>query len=108
MNGRIDIEELCSMIDGRTRLVAVSAVQYSSGFRLDLARIGKIVRSRDSLFAVDIIQAFGAMKFDLPAQFVDIAAGASYKWLCAPEGCGIFYINERARGRVPHRHPRAG
>jgi len=100
VNGRIDIEELCSMIDGRTRLVAVSAVQYSSGFRLDLARIGEIVRSRDALFAVDIIQAFGAMKFDLPSQFVDIAAGGSYKWLCAPEGCGIFYINERARERV--------
>ncbi|HKP68207.1 MAG TPA: aminotransferase class V-fold PLP-dependent enzyme [Pyrinomonadaceae bacterium] len=100
LNGRIDIDELCSLIDGRTRLVAVSAVQYSSGFRLDLERIGEVARSRGSLFAVDIIQSFGAMNLDLPSQFVDIAAGASYKWLCAPEGCGIFYINERARERV--------
>jgi cysteine desulfurase / selenocysteine lyase len=98
--GRIDAAELCSMIDGRTRLVAVSAVQYSSGFRIDIERIGKAVRMRDALFVVDIIQAMGALPFDLPAQYVDIAAGASYKWLCAPEGCGIFYINERARERV--------
>jgi selenocysteine lyase/cysteine desulfurase len=49
---------------------------------------------------VDIIQAFGAMTLDLPAQFVDIAAGSSYKWLCAPEGCGIFYLNERASERI--------
>ncbi len=100
VNGRLDIEELISMIDSRTRLVAVSAVQYSSGFRLDLERVGRASRSSDALFAVDIIQGLGAMTFDLPAQYVDIAAGASYKWLCSPEGCGIFYANERARDRL--------
>ena len=98
--GRIDVEELCSLIDDRTRLVAVSAVQYSSGFRLDLEPIGKIVRAHGALFAVDIIQGFGAMAFDLPSQYVDVAAGASYKWLCAPEGCGIFYVSGRARDRI--------
>ena len=35
-----------------------------------------------------------------PAQFVDIASGASHKWLCAPEGCGILYVSDRARERV--------
>lgn len=99
-NGRVDIEELCSMIDDRTRLVSVSAVQYASGHLLDLERIGRAVRRRDALFAVDIIQAFGAMPIDLPGQYVDIAAGAGYKWLCAPEGCGIFYLNERASQRI--------
>ena len=99
-NGHIDTDELINLIDGNTRLVSVSAVQYSTGFRLNIERIGKYVRTRDALFAVDIIQAFGAIQFDLPAQFVDIAAGASYKWLCAPEGCGIFYLGERAAGRI--------
>lgn len=98
--GRIDIEELAGLIDSDTKLVAVSAVQYSSGFRLDLERIGLEVRKADALFAVDIIQAFGVTPFDLPAQFVDIAAGASYKWLCSPEGCGIFYLGERALERI--------
>jgi selenocysteine lyase/cysteine desulfurase len=99
-DGRIDAEELISMIDGNTKLVSVSAVQYSTGFRLDLERIGRETRRADALFAVDIIQAFGVLPFDLPAQYVDIAAGASYKWLCSPEGCGIFYLGERARERV--------
>ncbi|HEX8637182.1 MAG TPA: aminotransferase class V-fold PLP-dependent enzyme, partial [Pyrinomonadaceae bacterium] len=54
----------------------------------------------DALFAVDIIQGFGALPFDLPAQLVDIAAGASHKWLCAPEGCGILYLSERAHERI--------
>lgn len=98
--GRIDTERLCSMIDANTKLVTVSAVQYASGFRLDLERIGRAARRHDALFAVDIIQAFGAMPLDLEAQQVDIACGAGYKWLCSPEGCGIFYISPRARDRV--------
>lgn len=99
-DGHIDVSELCSLIDEKTRLVSVSAVQYSTGFRIDLETIGKAARRADALFVVDIIQAFGALPLDLPSHYVDIAAGAGYKWLCAPEGCGIFYINERARQRV--------
>ena len=99
-DGRIDSDELIALIDANTRLVSISAVQYSTGFRIDLERIGKAAGKRDALFAVDIIQAFGVLPFDLPAQFVDIASGASYKWLCSPEGCGIFYLGERAAERI--------
>ena len=52
------------------------------------------------MFCVDIIQGFGALPYDLPAQFVDAACGASHKWLCAPEGCGIIYLSDRARERI--------
>jgi len=99
-NGRIDLDEFCSLIDDRTRLVTLSAVQYHSGFRTDLERVGRIARQHGALFCVDIIQALGAIPFDLPAQLVDIAAGSSYKWLCSPEGCGIFYLNDRAREQI--------
>jgi selenocysteine lyase/cysteine desulfurase len=99
-NGRIDLDEFVSLIDSATRVVAMSAVQYASGFRADLERIGRAARAVDALFVVDIIQGFGAMGFDLPAQLVDAASGASHKWLCAPEGCGILYVSERARERV--------
>lgn len=99
-NGRIDPNEFINLIDENTRLVSISAVQFASGFRADLERIGAAARAVDALFAVDIIQAFGTMPFDLEAQKVDIAAGASHKWLCAPEGCGILYLSDRARKRV--------
>lgn len=96
-DGRIDLEELIAMIDGNTRVVALSSVQFASGFRSDLERVGRAARAADALFAVDIIQGFGQFGYDLPAQYVDIASGASHKWLCAPEGCGIFYVSDRAR-----------
>ncbi|MFL6468684.1 MAG: aminotransferase class V-fold PLP-dependent enzyme [Pyrinomonadaceae bacterium] len=95
--GRIDLNEFIGLIDSNTRLVAISAVQYASGFQADLERIGRAARAVEALFAVDIIQALGAKAFDLSAQFVDIASGASHKWLCAPEGCGILYLSNRAR-----------
>ena len=99
-SGRIDLDELTNLIDTNTKIVSISAVQYGSGFRADLTKIGEAARKADALFAVDIIQAFGTTPFDLPAQMVDIAAGASHKWLCSPEGCGILYLSERARDRI--------
>lgn len=99
-NGRIDLDEFIALIDENTKLVSISAVQFASGFRADLTKIGEAARKVDALFAVDIIQGFGAHGFDLPAQLVDIACGASHKWLCSPEGCGILYVSDRARERV--------
>lgn len=99
-NGRIDLDEFINLIDKNTQLVSISAVQFASGFRADLERIGEAARAVDALFVVDIIQAFGTMPFDLEAQKVDIAAGASHKWLCSPEGCGILYLSDRARERI--------
>ncbi|HTH51319.1 MAG TPA: aminotransferase class V-fold PLP-dependent enzyme [Pyrinomonadaceae bacterium] len=98
--GRIDLDEFCSLIDSNTKVVAISAVQYASGFKADLERIGRAAREVDALFVVDVIQGLGAMAFDLPAQYVDVASGASHKWLCAPEGCGFVYLSDRAREMV--------
>ncbi|GIU81782.1 MAG: aminotransferase class V-fold PLP-dependent enzyme [Acidobacteria bacterium] len=98
--GLVDVDDFVSLIDANTKLVAISFVQFDTGFRCDLERIGQIARKHDALFVVDIIQGFGALELDLPSQFVDVAAGASHKWLCAPEGCGILYLCERARERI--------
>ena len=99
-NGRIDLDEFVSLLDKNTRVVAISAVQFGSGFRADLERIGEAARKVDALFVVDMIQAFGALALDLNALGVDAAAGASHKWLCAPEGCGILYVSDRAAERI--------
>lgn len=93
--GRIDLDEFINMIDSNTRVVAISAVQFASGYNADLTRIGEAAHRHGALFIVDIIQAFGAKTFDM--QYVDAAAGSSHKWLCSPEGCGILYLSDRAR-----------
>jgi len=99
-NGRLDTDEIISLMDSRTRVVAVSAIQFASGFAADLERIGKAVRAVDALFVIDTIQALGARSYDLPALYVDAACGASHKWLCGPEGVGYIYLSDRARERI--------
>ena len=98
--GRIDLLELESLIDHKTRLVAISHVQFASGFRTDLERLGRAARRHDALFVVDAIQALGVVPTNVEAEFVDVAAGASHKWLLAPEGVGYLYLSDRARERI--------
>ena len=99
-DGRIDLNELIALIDGKTRLVAISHVQYASGFRADLERIGRAARSHDALLVVDAIQSLGAVPITVESQLIDIAAGAGHKWLLTPEGVGWLYLSPRARARV--------
>jgi selenocysteine lyase/cysteine desulfurase len=99
-NGRIDFAELSSLIDQHTRIVAISHVQYASGFRMDLERLGRVAREHDALFVVDVIQALGVVPTNVEAEFIDVAAGASHKWLRAPEGVGYLYLSDRARERI--------
>ena len=52
---------ILSCIDEHTRLVSVSSVQYATGLRLDLERLGAACRDRGALFCVDAIQSLGAV-----------------------------------------------
>jgi selenocysteine lyase/cysteine desulfurase len=98
--GRVDLDELLSLIDHRTRVVALSFVQFASGYRADLERIAQVARAHDALLVADIIQGLGALPLDVAAQGVDAAAGACHKWLMTPEGVGYLYLSDRARERV--------
>jgi cysteine desulfurase/selenocysteine lyase len=98
--GRIDFDELASLVDSNTRIIAISHVQYASGFRSNLERLGRLARQRDALLVVDAIQSLGVLPLDVEAELIDAAAGASHKWLLASEGVGYVYLSERARERI--------
>jgi selenocysteine lyase/cysteine desulfurase len=99
-DGRVDLDELESLIDHNTKIVAISHVQFASGFRADLERLGRATRRHDALFVVDVIQSLGVVPLDVEAEFVDVAAGAGHKWLLTPEGVGYLYLSDRARERI--------
>lgn len=99
-SGRIDLAELEALIDQHTRIIAISHVQYASGFRIDLKRLGQLARRNDALLVVDVIQALGVVPTDVEAEYIDVAAGAGHKWLLTPEGVGYLYLSDRARERI--------
>lgn len=86
---------LFEQVDGRTRLLTCSAVQYANGMRMDLGRIGAFCRQRDILFCVDAIQQLGALPIDVQAIQADFLMADGHKWLLAPEGLGVFYCAEQ-------------
>ena len=99
-NGRVDQEELCNLIDNRTRLVAISQVQFASGFRANIARLAEATRQKDALLVVDVIQGLGVVPTNVEQEGIDVAAGAGHKWLLTPEGVGYLYLSDRARERI--------
>lgn len=91
---------LMNACDERTRVLAVSSVQYGSGLRLDLERLGRFCRERGILFCVDAIQSLGALRFDVQACQADFVAADAHKWLLGPEGIALFYTRESVRTRL--------
>lgn len=99
-DGRIPLERLVELIDSRTRLVTISSVQYASGFRADLASLGEYCQSKGVLLCVDAIQSLGVLPVDVSAMNIDFLAADGHKWLCAPEGSGIFYVRRELQGHL--------
>jgi selenocysteine lyase/cysteine desulfurase len=91
---------LIAAMDGGTRLLSVSAVQWSDGFRLDLGRLGEACHERGVLFCVDAIQQLGALQLNAEDCQVDFLAADAHKWLLGPEGIALFYSRPGARERL--------
>jgi len=90
-SGRIDLNELLGAVTPKTRLIALSHVEYASGYRNDITTIGALCRQRGILFCVDAIQSIGMVPVDVRAMNIDYLAADGHKWMLAPEGCGFFY-----------------
>jgi cysteine desulfurase/selenocysteine lyase len=91
--------DLIALCDERTRLIAVSSVQYARGLRLNLELLGEFCRSRDILFCIDAIQSLGVVPFDLIRTKADFVVADGHKWMLGPEGLALFYVDPRLR---PH------
>jgi len=91
---RILPDDIEAQMDARTRLVAISAVQFGSGFRCDLHAIAALCRAHGVLLCVDGIQALGQMPFNVNDPQVDFLSAGGPKWLMAPLGTGIFYCRK--------------
>lgn len=94
--GLLEPEDFERAMDARTRVVCVSSVQWSSGCRLDVRRLGALCRERGAWLVVDAIQELGALNLDLSRGGADFVVAGGHKWLNAPFGCGVMYVGERA------------
>lgn len=90
-------DDLLALCDARTRLLAVSWVQYARGRRLNLEHLGSACRERGILLCVDAIQGLGALPFDLKRMPADFVVADAHKWLLGPEGIALFFCRPGVR-----------
>jgi selenocysteine lyase/cysteine desulfurase len=93
-------DAIIDQIDAHTRLVSVSSVQYGTGLRLDLAKIGATCRERGVLFCVDAIQSLGAVSFDVQSIQADFVMADGHKWMMGPEGVAVFWCRNGMMDRL--------
>lgn len=100
-DGEINAEDVARLQTPRTSVIALSHVQYSNGFRLDLESIGAIKKSH--AFVVNASQSIGAFPIDVKRMKIDALCATGHKWLLAGYGCGFVYMSREllaeTRGR---------
>lgn len=89
--GKLDLDRLAAACDGRTRIVTLSWVAFSNGWRHDLDRVAEIAHRHGALFFLDAIQGLGVFPLDVRKTPVDFLSADGHKWLLGPEGAGIFF-----------------
>jgi selenocysteine lyase/cysteine desulfurase len=104
--GGLTVEALDACADAYTRVVAVSSVEFLTGFRSDLAALGAWCREHGAYFVVDGIQSLGVLPMDVRSCQIDFLSCGGPKWLMGPAGLGFIY----ARRELLHdlRPPFAG
>jgi selenocysteine lyase/cysteine desulfurase len=91
-DGKVLADDLIAACDDRTRLITVSFVQFSNGYRADLDRLGELAERRGIRLCVDAIQGLGPLTLDVRRARIDFLACGGHKWLLGPIGAGFFYV----------------
>ncbi|MGB2990874.1 MAG: aminotransferase class V-fold PLP-dependent enzyme [Candidatus Zixiibacteriota bacterium] len=99
-NKCFDIDNLIGAIDARTKVLAISFVQFFNGFKIDLKTIGKICEEKDVCFVVDGIQGIGNLAIDVKECKIDLMANGGQKWLLSSPGTGFIYVSSEAKREI--------
>ena len=103
-NGRLALETVEDALSSpRTRMLAISSVEFASGARNDLQALGRMCRERGVLFCVDAIQSVGCFPIDVEECGIDFLSADGHKWMLSVEGCGIFFCSKRVQDLITPR-----
>jgi cysteine desulfurase / selenocysteine lyase len=96
--GEITPELVEAALTPKTKLVALASCHFQSGYRIEIDRIGRMLRERGVLFCLDAIQTVGA--FETRVDHVDFLSADSHKWMLGPMSAGIFFVREELQDRL--------
>jgi len=94
-NGIVSADDIINSIKPSTRLISISYVQFLTGYKADLEKIGNVCREKKIIFSVDAIQGLGAFTLDVEKTKIDYISCGTAKWLLGMQGLAFIYISEK-------------
>lgn len=102
--GKIEVEEIEKAITPRTKLLSISHIQFLSGFRANLEKIGEICKRNNVIFSVDAIQSLGVVNIDVEKMKIDFLASGIQKWFLGLEGTTIIFISKELQNMIEQKY----
>jgi selenocysteine lyase/cysteine desulfurase len=99
-SGIVTADQIINSIKPETKLISVSFVQFLSGYKVDLEKIGSYCRANDIIFCVDGIQGIGAMSIDVRKYKIDFLSCGTQKWLLGMQGLAFIYVDEKLQKKM--------
>lgn len=100
VNGIVTADQIINAIKPQTKLVSVSFVQFLSGYKVDIEKIGNHCRSNNIIFCVDGIQGIGAVNIDVKKCKIDFLSCGTQKWLLGMQGLAFVYVDEELQKKM--------
>ena len=95
-NGFFKLDDLESLVNDKTKLVALSHALYNTGAIMPVEEVGKILADK-VLFFIDSAQTIGCVgEIDVSKIKCDFMSFNGSKWLCGPMGTGLFYCKRNS------------
>jgi cysteine desulfurase / selenocysteine lyase len=95
IDGIVSADDIINSIKPSTKLVSISFVQFLTGYKVDLEKIGNACRENGIIFSVDAIQGLGAFTLDVEKNKIDFISCGTAKWLLGMQGLAFIYISEK-------------
>jgi selenocysteine lyase/cysteine desulfurase len=99
-DNRVLTDDIAAAIDGRTRVLSISFVEFGTGFRNDMYALGQLCHERGVIYHVDGIQGLGALSLNAHDAGIHFMSAGAHKWLMGPQGVGIFYARQDMFDRI--------
>lgn len=99
-NGMVSAEDIIEAIKPGTKLISVSFVQFLSGYKIDLEKLGSVCKEKGIIFSVDAIQGLGALNIDVEKCNIDFISCGTQKWMLGLQGMGFIYVRKELREKM--------
>jgi len=99
-NGIVTAEDIIKNIKPETKLVSISYVQFLTGYRVDLGKIGKYCKENNVIFCVDAIQGLAALRLDVQKYHIDFLSCGTWKWFMGMQGFAFIYVTKELQEKL--------